>query len=101
MKRLTKRTGKTIFYCHDGNLYTEQYMDSVDVLHVLQKLEDYEDREEEREKGCCFCTELPEEGIYGITYDANRNPVIETAFDMLPLKVKFCPECGRRLTRRI
>lgn len=86
MKRLTKRTNGTVFYCFNGDKYPAQEMDGLDALCVLRKLAYYEDAEEERQKGCCFCTEIPDEGIYGISYDATWNPYIETGYDMLPWK---------------
>lgn len=62
----------------------------------FDQLGQLEDEAEEREKGCAFCGNAPDEGCYGVTATTTGESIIETGYDM-PLYVNYCPKCGRKM----
>ena len=66
------------------------------LFQQFDRLGQLEDEAEQREKGCGFCNEIPDIGVYGVNVTTTGERVIETGYDM-PLYINYCPKCGRKL----
>lgn len=83
--------GNTCEYCtpkgYCGYYKTMNSKGEKQLFKQFDRLGQLEDEAEEREKGCSFCSELPDEGCYGIVITTHESPS----------PVKYCPQCGKKL----